>query len=139
MTPSTGLLEDLAQEQAAQQTLRTGTGFREAAERVASLVADLGAGCLVGASQAGNVLAGAVSSATGVPVLSAPACVVGPVVVIETVLVTGVGIARVLESLPEQVSPVIVIAADAPAVLPEWIERSADKVLVLRPRDASAV
>lgn len=138
MTISTGLLEDLAQEQAAQQLLRTATGFREASESVAALVADLGAGCLVGASQHGNVLAGAVSSLTGIPVLPAGGCVVGPVVVVETVLVTGAGVARVLQSLPEQASPVIVIAADAPSVLPEWIEHSADKVLVLRPRGAPA-
>ena len=59
-------------------------------------------------------------------------------VLVETVLVTGVGTGRALQELPVEVSPVIVVVADGSRVLPAWLERSADKVLVLDVREGLA-
>jgi hypothetical protein len=129
MTSSFGILSELATEQVAQARLRTPDGLRQAADWVATVASETGAVALVGASRDALVLAGAAGATAGVPVLPAEACAGGPILVVETVLVTGVGVARVLDLLPEAVSPVIVASAAAVGEVPPWLEQSADKIL----------
>ena len=128
-----GLLGEIDAEQVAQSRLRSPLGLSDATSKAAKAVLDLGAAYLVGVSREALVLAGAVSAATGVPVVRAEACPEGPVVLLESVLVTGAGVAGALNALPSDLGPVIVVAAAGRGEVPLWLETAVDKILVLDP------